>query len=276
MRRIVFAVALLGQLVYCSLGMADERETVSAEQKLVTAAYNLDIRAVKELLKKPTSPDGRWGKGIIEFLREAPIDDLPLSAEQWTPLIAVANSPRSETESEWPEQERLRVMIAKLLIGSGAKIDQRLSDESTALSAALHHGFRSLAVHLIESNADVESKNHVPFGKGSRAVYAIHYAADDAKLLTLLISKGANLDARDYLGNTSLHRAVRNGNLKCVYILLEAGASLTVRNSSGATPTTHLLHYYPPQLYENAQEKTAIAQLIRRHAKKLKLKKEED
>ncbi len=76
----------------------------------------------------------------------------------------------------------------------------------------------------------------------------LHYAADGSvqrpewdparqvATLKLLLSAGAELEARDLNGATPLHRAVRTRSAAAVRLLLDRGADPTARNGSGSTP----------------------------------------
>jgi ankyrin repeat protein len=51
-----------------------------------------------------------------------------------------------------------------------------------------------------------------------------------------LIAEGADLRAKDDLGNTPLHEATRRGNLKLVQFFLQSGANPGIKNAFGETP----------------------------------------
>jgi ankyrin repeat protein len=61
---------------------------------------------------------------------------------------------------------------------------------------------------------------------------ALHGAAEDSKMISLLLQHGAPIDARDSEGQTVLLRAVRLENLAIARLLLEKGA-----NAGAADPT---------------------------------------
>ena len=60
-------------------------------------------------------------------------------------------------------------------------------------------------------------------------------------LAKLMISKGADVDERDILGNTPLHGAVRHPGM--VKILLDAGADVNTRNFLDETPLHLAVRY---------------------------------
>lgn len=66
---------------------------------------------------------------------------------------------------------------------------------------------------------------------------ALHYAAydNDLELLSILIKKGAKIEAQDEFGLTPLHRAAYWNNIEAVQFLIESGADLTVTDNCGST-----------------------------------------
>jgi hypothetical protein len=58
----------------------------------------------------------------------------------------------------------------------------------------------------------------------------------DADRVRKLLRKGANVNARDYIGCTPLHRAAFWGHAKVAELLLERGADVNARNEGGRTP----------------------------------------
>ena len=51
-----------------------------------------------------------------------------------------------------------------------------------------------------------------------------------------LLSKGADIDAKDERGNTSLHMAVKSGYKEIVKQLLLQGATINIENEDGYNP----------------------------------------
>ena len=56
----------------------------------------------------------------------------------------------------------------------------------------------------------------------------------------LLIHKGAQLDCRDYKGNTALMMACVKGHVACVSLLLAAGADVNIINGAGKSALMQL------------------------------------
>ena len=56
------------------------------------------------------------------------------------------------------------------------------------------------------------------------------------EIMSLLIEAGANINLENREGQTALHQAVINNNIKAVEILLKAGAKLNTVDNSQETP----------------------------------------
>jgi ankyrin repeat protein len=99
-----------------------------------------------------------------------------------------------------------------------------------------------IAKSLLDAGADVGAATN------RRHSQPLHYASDgnpgspawnperQVAMLRLLLEAGADIQAQDQNGATSLHRAVRTRCTAAVKFLLEAGADATIRNKPGSTP----------------------------------------
>jgi ankyrin repeat protein len=65
-----------------------------------------------------------------------------------------------------------------------------------------------------------------------------------------LISKGADLNSRDYEGTTALIWASIRGNLSIVHLLLTRGANPTIATYSGSTASTEAVSYGNNDVYD--------------------------
>ncbi|KAJ1971203.1 hypothetical protein H4R35_005406 [Dimargaris xerosporica] len=67
---------------------------------------------------------------------------------------------------------------------------------------------------------------------------ALHIAASKGHvaIMLLLLRAGANVNAKDVLGNTPLHIAVISNHINCVLALLQAGAEIEPSTASGGQP----------------------------------------
>ena len=79
----------------------------------------------------------------------------------------------------------------------------------------------------------------------------LHVAAQEgqAEVVTVLLTHGASLLARDFEGKTPLHEAASGANADVVEILLDGGADPGARDFSGRTARDVAIVAYPPRIY---------------------------
>jgi ankyrin repeat protein len=82
-----------------------------------------------------------------------------------------------------------------------------------------------------KEGADLEAKDN-----SGRTT--LHSAAEGGHLecIKYLIDKGADIEAKDYGGGTPLHSAAEGGHLECLKYLIGKGADLEAKDSAGKTP----------------------------------------
>lgn len=106
-----------------------------------------------------------------------------------------------------------------------------------ALHMAAIRGNVRLVARLLDQGAPVETRNarlqtalFVACGQHPRQARA------QAKVATLLLGRGATVDAADAQGGTPLHAAAARGALPLVKLLLEKGADPSHADKNGMTP----------------------------------------
>uniref|UniRef100_A0A8C8BHS5 Palmitoyltransferase n=1 Tax=Otus sunia TaxID=257818 RepID=A0A8C8BHS5_9STRI len=160
-----------------------------------------------------------------------------------------------------------RQELVKYYISKGAIVDQLGGDlNSTPLHWAIRQGHLPMVVLLLKCGADPSLIDGEGFSSIHLAVLFQHMP-----IVAYLISKGQNIDTTDFNGqtplmlsaqkaigpeptrfllkfnpslnavdnvqkNTALHWAITSGNTSAVDLLLEAGASLDMKNVKGETP----------------------------------------
>ncbi|KGL94319.1 Palmitoyltransferase ZDHHC13, partial [Charadrius vociferus] len=160
-----------------------------------------------------------------------------------------------------------RQELVKYYISKGAIVDQLGGDlNSTPLHWAIRQGHLPMVMLLLKCGADPSLIDGEGFSSIHLAVLFQHMP-----IVAYLIAKGQNIDTTDFNGqtplmlsaqkvigpeptrfllkfnpslnavdnvqkNTALHWAITSGNTSAVDLLLEAGASLDIKNVKGETP----------------------------------------
>jgi ankyrin repeat protein len=118
----------------------------------------------------------------------------------------------------------------------------------TPLIAAIFHGHVQVVKELLEYGADTEAREngngwtHLHFAcfNGHLAVVIELLSPSNGTTTTILDKRksrgGADIDAKDYCGNTPLHYASLYNHVPIVKALLAAGADCRVANNDGQLP----------------------------------------
>ena len=154
--------------------------------------------------------------------------------------------------------------LAKRLLESGAKVDARLKSDgepfTDELKATLRrfgkdydgwnrHGYTPLyiaaaanavatATLLVERGAAVNAKNN-------NGETPLHFAASNnaVETATLLFERGAAVNAKDDNGWTPLHSAAWNNAVGTATLLIERGAAVNAKSNYGETPLAVALRF---------------------------------
>lgn len=112
--------------------------------------------------------------------------------------------------------------------------DQFDGHKRTTLMAAAQAGTVKIAAKIL-SRGDPVQRVAVANEEGMRA---LHFSAKFgcAEMTQFLISKGADVHAKDLAGNTALHWSMVGGSPQTVSILLREGADASAENNDGKTP----------------------------------------
>ena len=111
--------------------------------------------------------------------------------------------------------------IVKLLLSKGA------NPLTLPLDFAILHGFEDAAEYIIQDNSEIIN-----------TYLYIHMAieVENSKIVHLLLSKGANVDARDELKRTPLHLATERKNCEIIQLLLDYNADINAYQRHVLTP----------------------------------------
>ena len=120
---------------------------------------------------------------------------------------------------------------AETAIASGAKLETRYSTRAlTPLMLAIYRDHPELVQLLLTRGADANARN----GSGQTPLI-MAAAGGQLEIVSLLLARGAELDAADEIGNSALMWAAFWGHQEVAAALLEAGASPERRNQEDNT-----------------------------------------
>lgn len=158
---------------------------------------------------------------LVRQLLEAnayPID-LPDSLG-WTPLIIAASAGHRE--------------VVAYLVERGANVQAVTANSQSALHFACGKGHLEVVKLLVDNGCPLNTRDRFGYTPFIRAVLANREA-----VVEYLLTSGKHridLDGKDKLGNSALHIACEEENLRMVQLLLEAGADVKATNGEGRTP----------------------------------------
>lgn len=116
----------------------------------------------------------------------------------------------------------------EFLLKAGARLDEEDDVGATALTLAVRAGKQSAARRLIQAGAS-------PEGGATARMAPLHEVAT-RDIAQMLLDAGAQVDAPDRSGATSLHHQAKAGRAEMVDFLLKAGAHVGAVDQRGRTP----------------------------------------
>ncbi|KAM0541674.1 hypothetical protein ACHAPJ_013150 [Fusarium lateritium] len=137
---------------------------------------------------------------------------------------------RDRTPLSWAAQED-RSGVVKVLIRSGALLEEEDRAYYRPLMRALEQGHSAMAQLLIDQGADVNAQ-HSRHGWSALTLAA---RRGDESTARALIDKGADVNAQDTYGWTALIWASSAGKKDVVQLLIERGANVNATSSFGWT-----------------------------------------
>jgi ankyrin repeat protein len=139
----------------------------------------------------------------------------------WTPLMAAVGSPNLDA--------------ARLLVARGAIVNQRTHAGTALHRAAQWHNVDAVRF-LLERGADVNATDS--FRNTPLLSLSNYFSGSGTKataIATMLLDAGADIDARNKEGVTSVLAAAGGKNVPLVELLLSRGADINARDSEGRT-----------------------------------------
>ena len=174
-----------------------------ADRRISDAAMNLDMTAVRALIREGADPNGRGAYGT-------------------PPLLWVVRVQDHDTVA--------------LLLDAGADPNTTDALGLPPLHLAVENGDRETVVRLLGAGADVDRLDHA----GETALFAAARLGD-TDIAKILIERGAAVDFRERaFAQTPLHLAARSGSLATARLLIEHGARIEAQTLAGEIPRFRL------------------------------------
>jgi ankyrin repeat protein len=202
---------------------------------LMYAARTGNIHIVERLLREGAKIDARdkWGRTpvfyaciqaeVIKVLlaNGANINDMDSNTIL---LLETLGSSRDPAITE---------KVFNLLISSGINVNAQTKGGESALLRALNINERDISILLIESGADV---NHSDTRGNTPLLIASQPGHGEVKVVETLLSHGADVMAKNKLGDTALMNALHGRYKDIAEMLILRGADINAKNLRGETP----------------------------------------
>ena len=163
-----------------------------------------------------------------------------------------------------------RTDVVALLLNEGASINATLVNEESsqnALALALDGKHTATARVLLERGAYANATSNQP--SGARLIHTVAKNSGWGQIpnLTLLLEKGADLEAKNTDGQTPLVLGIQADNTETVEYLVEQGADLETRDANGQTPLIAAVQRHRSEILTLLLDKGAVLEARDRHGK---------
>jgi ankyrin repeat protein len=124
--------------------------------------------------------------------------------------------------------------VKRLAAERPAAVSERSPDGWPPLHLAAHFGRGDAVDALLEAKADANARS--TNSEGNTALHAALAGRADVRIVSRLLARGADVNARASGGHTALHEAAFRGHQALAELLLAHGADAAARNDDGQSP----------------------------------------
>jgi len=223
--------ACLAWLIGLDLDVNHQSSQDGTTPLIAATRQHRGTRVIQMLLDAGALPDACDSEGRHPLYYAASSDDRAALEL----LLAHGASPTLVTNSGYTAliiaASRGLLSNVELLLANGATIDAADPDGRTPLFFAAFQGYHEVVAHLCVKGAVFDTKSK--YGYTPLAIAARSGHIDTMR--TLLTQPDINADSKDYRGWTALLEAAVGNHVKCLQILIGAGASIALTNQDGST-----------------------------------------
>jgi ankyrin repeat protein len=227
--------------------MLERAKQAKKNRALFEAVKKADVEQVRLLLAGGAAVDAKWGDvNTKEEEKRAgayEAGDTPLccavNPSNMDVVKLLVEAGADVNGGRWPPLCRAvdenNTAIAEYLIDHGANVNVYPIDEGWGplQETVVISNSVAMAKLLLARGADINSKGYPVLNS------AVYEKRKD--LCEFLIQRGANVNAKDMWGQTSLYLAIRNDDLDIVNILIANGADINAQNDRGQTALNAML-----------------------------------
>ena len=145
-------------------------------------------------------------------------------------------------------------LVVKVLISSRASIDHKDRLNHTALWYAANMSHNQCCFLLIAAGAEVRVLSKI---LQARLIHNPAKEGLDSEVKTAILA-GVFVNLKDYFDRTALHYAAEHNHIQCGILLIEGGADIHIKDSSGKTPLD----------YSSVEFKAAVEEALSFRSKK--------
>jgi len=147
-------------------------------------------------------------------------------------LFTVFSSYKSKTPLNNQQINELRDSAIIDVNEKSKHTDGEFQNGNTLLMYAIKKGHSEIVKLLLDHGANIEAKNE----EGNTTLgFAASMYKDDPQIIKMLLDYGADINARNNEGATPLINAVKNHNFKSAIFLIDKGADTFIKNNEGET-----------------------------------------
>jgi ankyrin repeat protein len=205
-------------------------------QEIIEAAKTGDLAKVKKLIEKDPSLiriKDETGRTTLHWAaRGVHVEVLSYLVSQGADVNSTDINGVTSLHSVC---SRGHVEAARILIENGADPAAAMSDMSTPLHLAVVNGSVDLAELLIQNGAPLQTKDYKEDSPLHAAAHAEKWDVVDIIINHVSAQNSNVLNSADFDGDTILHLACRAGRIEAVKAIVSKGADINLRNTLGQT-----------------------------------------